>query len=145
MRNTKLLFPKIKKIFGKYPVILGYVFGSYAKGRVGRMSDLDLAIYFDKKKVKKEKWQELIEQIKDELEISFRMPEKIDLVSLNEVPPLLEREIVYDGKLIYNKNDGIRAHYEAQAISRWLDWKWYQDRFDKAIEKEFGKRILKRS
>ncbi len=122
---------EIQQVLGKYPVIFGYIFGSFAKGKTGPLSDLDIAVYFDKSVATEDDYQNLRYAIKDDLEIKLKMPEKIDVVPLNIAQPLLEREVVYKGKLIYNKNDGARAHYEAGAIGRWLDWKWYQDQYDK--------------
>lgn len=140
---TKLdkLLPKIKKALRKYPLVLVYVFGSYAKRQVGPLSDLDLAVYFDVKEVKPKNTQQLSDDIKEELEIALGMREKVDVVALGDIPPLLEKEIVYQGKLIINKNDNIRARYESAAVGRWLDWKWYQDQFDQAIEKELGTKV----
>lgn len=121
-------------------VLFAYVFGSYAKGNAGPLSDIDVAVYFKRGDSKDER-NSLRYNIKDDVETALKMPDKVDVVPLNDAQPLLEREVVYEGKIIYNTDDGARAHYEAGAIGRWLDWKWYDDQFNKAIVSQFGKPI----
>lgn len=130
----------IQKILKKYPVVFAYVFGSQAKGKIGLMSDIDIAVFFNPE-ISEEKQGSLRYKIQNDIEIALNMPEKVDIVPLNHAQPLLEREIVYKGKIIYNQDDGQRAHYEASAIGRWLDWQWYDDQYNQAIIKGFGKPI----
>lgn len=130
----------IQKILKKYPVVFAYIFGSHAKGKTGPMSDIDIAVFF-RPKISEEKQRKLRYKIQNDIEIALSMPEKIDIVPLNNAQPLLEREVVYDGKIIYNQDDAKRAHYEAGAIGRWLDWQWYDDQYNEAIIKGFGKPI----
>ncbi|MDO9288280.1 MAG: nucleotidyltransferase domain-containing protein [Thermodesulfovibrionales bacterium] len=45
IRNMNLDMEKLKDIFKDYPYIASaYLFGSYAKGRTGPMSDVDIAV-----------------------------------------------------------------------------------------------------
>lgn len=120
--SFKQIQQKLKVILAKYPVNCGYVFGSGARGDRGPLSDLDLAIYLETD-IKEEQQEEITAAIQEKAERALHLPEKVDIVLLNqEVPPALERNIVYDGRLIYVKNDTARAYYEADAIKRWLDY-----------------------
>jgi predicted nucleotidyltransferase len=136
--KKQFLSTKLKPIFKKYPVEVAYLFGSAAKRRTGPLSDLDIAVLFNYSVPEKQQ-QRLRYDIQNQIGAKLKMYEKVDVVPLNLAQPLLEREVVYDGKIIYNKNDAIRAHYEATAIGRWLDWKWYDDQFDRAILERLGK------
>lgn len=138
--NLKLLKQKLNQILAGQPVVFAYIFGSCAKGKAGPLSDLDVAIFIDKK-LSSRKMDEIRFNIKDEIEKVFKLQDKVDVAILNEAPPLLEREVVYDGKLIYVKDNGIRAHYEADAIGRWLDWRFYEEQFLTAIKNRFGQPI----
>jgi len=123
----------LKGVFQKYPVEFAYLFGSYAQGSVGPLSDLDIAVYlrYDLSAAKKD---EIVGQIRGEVEALLHLPDKIDLVLLNqELPPALERSIVYDGKLLYVKNDSTRVYFEADAICRWLDWQPHHNRLMQEI------------
>ena len=131
---------KLRKVFNKYPVIFAYIFGSFAKGQINLLSDIDIAVYFDEK-INVEERLKFRYDIQDEIKIKLKNKKEIDIVSLNDAKPLLEREVVYNGKIIYSKSEAKRTHYEANAIGRWLDWKWYEDQFNKAIEEQFLKPV----
>lgn len=131
---------KLKLIFRKHKVVFAYLFGSRAKGKIGRLSDLDIAVYFEPS-VSSEERQKMRFRIEEEVERKLNFPEKVDVIPLNDAQPLLEKEVVYNGKIIYCKDGAKKAHYEARAISRWLDWKYYEDKLNRAIIKEMGKPI----
>ncbi|MFH1187414.1 MAG: nucleotidyltransferase domain-containing protein [bacterium] len=117
-------------------VVFGYIFGSVAKGTAGPLSDLDVAIFVDS--ADKKEQEKIRENIRENLEEKLNLADKVDVVILNEeIPPLLESQVVYNGELIFSKDEAKRAHYEARAISRWLDWKFHQDKINKSIEKQF--------
>lgn len=134
MKNNKIKIEEnIKRTLRKHPIVFAYLFGSYAKNEVLPFSDLDIAVYFDKNLNKKEK-QNIISETRESLEKKLKMPQKIDIVCLNdELPPLLLKNIVYEGNLIYSKNEQKRMNWESQIISIWWDWEYYQKQFDEAI------------
>ncbi len=128
---------KLQKIFKKYPIVFAYIFGSFAKEKSGPLSDFDIAIFIDPK-ISEEKRDKIRFDIKDDIEKILR---KADVIALNSAEPFLEKEVVYNGKILYAKDDDARKHYEAGAIGRWLDWKWYDEQFIQSIKKSFGKPI----
>lgn len=127
---------KIKKtitVLKKQPIIFAYVFGSYAKKTVLPFSDFDLALYLKSNLDKKEK-AKIISETREELEKKLKMPQKIDIVCLNkELPPLLLKNIIYEGKLIYTKDEQKRVNWESYIMSLWWDWEYYQKQFDEAV------------
>lgn len=129
---------KIESILKKYPITFGYLFGSQAKQYSGPLSDLDLAVFFDTATTPQER-KEL--RFKIEEAISKALKCSVDVIPLNDAQPLLEKEVVYEGNLIYSQNEAQRTHYEAQAISRWLDWKYHQNKLNQAIINKMGKPI----
>lgn len=130
---TKQKINQINSVLKRHPVIFNYVFGSSAKSNTWGFSDLDLAVYLESG-LDKIKIKQIISEIRDELEKQLNMPEKIDFVCLNdELPFLLLKEIVYEGQLIYSKDEEKRISWESKAISLWLDWAYYQQQFDQAI------------
>jgi len=128
---------KLQKILDKYPIVFAYVFGSYAKERSGLLSDFDIAIFINPK-IEINKRDKIRFDIKDDIE---KFLKKTDVVVLNEAEPFLEKEVVYDGKVLYAKDDNARRHYEANAIGRWLDWEYYDKQFIQSIKENFGKPI----
>lgn len=128
MLTLALIQHSLQPIFSRYPIKFGYLFGSYATGDTGPLSDLDIAVYLDYQLPEAEQ-EEIVGQIRADIERQLSMPDKIDLVLLNqELPPALLRSIVYDGQLIYNQDDTSRAYFESDVICRWLDWKPHHDR-----------------
>lgn len=127
----------IKKSIAKRPQILfGYLFGSYARSHIGRLSDIDIALFF-KKDLSKSKRDDLRNKI--EFELTDLLNIEVNIIDLNDtdsLTPLLEREIIYDGKLIFSRDEAARAHFESVAMNEWLDWEPYQTFYDKSIVKE---------
>lgn len=123
---------KIKAILKKYPVLFAYVFGSYAKARTRPKSDIDIAVFFDRELTEQER-DSLRGEIKEEIAHALKKYDQVDIVALNDAYPLLEKEVIYNGKLIYSKDEAAQAHYQARAVSRWLDYKWHYDRFAERI------------
>lgn len=59
----------------------------------------------------------------------------IDLVALNDAPPLLAHRILKEGLLFWCANDKTRLDYKVKAVLKYLDWKPY---LDKDRQRVFG-------
>lgn len=78
-----------------------YLFGSHAEGRAHRESDIDLAVLLDwdrypDRSDRSDAQLDLIGHFMDVLRQN-----EIDVVILNDAPPLFGRKIVYDGAKIW--------------------------------------------
>lgn len=125
----------ISSILQKYPVLFAYLFGSHAKGRETAKSDIDIAVFLDKN-VSEEMYRDILSRLREELAHGLKAYDKVDLIVLNSAPPLLEREVVYEGKLLYIADSAAQSHYRAQAVSRWLDFEWRHNRFVRKVYAE---------
>lgn len=78
-----------------------YLFGSHAEGRAHRESDVDLGVLarWDRHPTPRERF-ELRVQLGSDL-IAVLGQNEVDVVVLNDAPPLLGRRIVYEGKRIF--------------------------------------------
>lgn len=121
----------VVKIFKKQKVVFAYLFGSQAKGKTGPLSDIDIAVYFDEK-VPADERSDLMLQVLGELMDLFKTDE-IDLIVLNDAPPLLAHRILREGLLIFSDDDNIRLDYEVRAVLRYLDWKPYLDKYTEEV------------
>lgn len=90
-------------------VVSLYLFGSHARGRAHRESDIDLAVLFDRQSFPSSRdrfdarlalWGWLSDRMRSDA---------IDLVVLNDAPPLLARHIVCDGRRLFT-SDTERDH-----------------------------------
>lgn len=112
---------EIKKVLEKNSVIFAYLFGSYATGIRGKLSDVDIAVFLDKKLSAKERFDRKL-KIMSDISALLRKDE-IDVVILNSAYPLLEHRIIKQGTLIFSSDEKERIEYESKAIMRYLDFK----------------------
>ncbi len=118
---------QLSKIFKKQKVILAYLFGSQAKGKIGPLSDIDIAISFGESVQANERFELRLETL-GQLTDLFKT-DKIDLVVLNDAPPLLIHRILKEGILIFSDNHKKRLEFEVKAVLKYLDWKPYLEKF----------------
>ena len=94
----------IDKIGDSGQITAFYLFGSYAAGRPTTMSDIDLAVLFDKA-VEREHY--LAERLRLMGELSTILgTDAVDLVVLNESPPGLAYRVIRDGELLFATEEG---------------------------------------
>lgn len=93
---------------------LAYLFGSRAKGIETESSDWDIAVLFSGKP---KDTGGLQAEIAD-----FRVSEdKIDLIELEKADLHLKFRVIRDGKLLYETDSRLRAKFEAQILTEYLD------------------------
>ena len=95
-------------------VRLVYLFGSAARGRLRPGSDVDVAVRFSHR----QSIEDLCELAED-LERAAR--HRVDLVDLDDAPPLLLREVVKEGRLVWAADDDERVTFELRALARYMD------------------------
>jgi len=118
---------QLSKIFKKQNVVLAYLFGSQAKGKIGPLSDIDIAVYFNESVKADERFDLRLETLGQLMDL-FKTNE-IDLVVLNDAPPLLAHRILKEGILIFSDNEKRRLEFEVKAVLKYLDWKPYLDKY----------------
>lgn len=107
-------------------VKLAYLFGSAAKGEMGKLSDIDIGVYLDESMSEDEKFKLQLELI-SRLAAALKT-DKIDLIVMNDAPLLLNYNIIRYGKPIkFETRKKVRV--EASILSRYLDRKHLIDRY----------------
>lgn len=80
---------------------LGYLFGSHAEGRAHRESDVDVAVLTDRARCPTARQRfDLRVELTSEL-IAATHCNEIDLVMLDDAPPLFARRIALEGRLLH--------------------------------------------
>lgn len=92
---------------------LAVLFGSTARGDHGANSDLDVGVSFESGAGA---WQRL------EVALSRVSHQRVDLVRLDEAPPLLRFEIARDGRVLLERIPHAWADFKARAMIDWWDW-----------------------
>ena len=117
---------KMKELLGRERhVELAYLFGSAARGELGELSDVDVAVYLDDSLSSKERFKlqlRLIGELSSALKIN-----RVDLVVMNDAPPTLNYEIIRF-KPIYVKDTSKKVEVEHVITSRYLDRRYYEKR-----------------
>jgi predicted nucleotidyltransferase len=128
----------VKFLRGQKDVKVAYLFGSAAKGELGPLSDIDIAVYLDEKLSK-------AERNKKELFLIYEISgilntDKFDLVVMNDSPLLLNFNIIRDGLLLKKENESEKVKLETSIISLYLD----RDYHEKILIENDFERIGKR-
>jgi len=116
------------KVFikGQERVRVAYLFGSYAKGKAGPLSDFDIAVLLDGCLDARESFDlrlRLINGIS-----SILKTDKVDVVVMNDAPLLLNYNIIKEGGILDSKDELERVMFETHILSRYLDRRYYDER-----------------
>ena len=96
-------------------IIFAYLFGSLSKGRVHRLSDIDVALYL--KRIKPLDYLKLFREISETLGT-----DEIDLVILNNAPLSLTGRILQTRKILADKDSFLRHKYESMTLRKFFDF-----------------------
>lgn len=113
---NKLLIQKIKHSLTKEPgIILAYILGSSASGRVREDSDFDLAVIVDDQK--NTSFKHIYKMVS---QINF--PKNLDLSVVDKnSSPIFLFQITSTGKCIYLRSDKDKIYFEAFVMKNYYD------------------------
>lgn len=123
-------------IFADTPVVVAWLFGSRASGRVHARSDIDIAVLFAPEITPEERERWRLELI-GRLSAAYRS-DAIDLAVLNDAPPLLRYEALRPRHVLYNRDDEARVAFEVRTMQEWFDWAPRYRRMLRARMKQFA-------
>lgn len=122
----------IKEIDKSYPICFGYLFGSMANETYNAMSDIDIALMFEKK------YDDIDDVLirGDIIEIgkSF-FKEPVDVVNLGKSTLILKYSIVHEGIVIKDDDSGKRAEFESLTLREYFDFQYYSEYYNNAVIK----------
>lgn len=122
---------QLARIFRANKVVFAYLFGSQARGTAGSLSDIDIAAYFDYEVDAADQFDSRL-KVLGEITDLYKTDE-VDLVVLNDAPPLLAHRILKDALVIFSDDDKVRLEYEVKAVLKYLDWKPYIDKYTREV------------
>lgn len=110
-------------------IIFAYIFGSFVQNKLKAGSDIDIAIYLEE-----DLGADIYLEIKNTL--SDDIKREVDLVILNEAPPLLKYEIYKNNLLLFTRNKTIESNQKVKTLFQYNDMKRYLDlSYNKTIER----------
>jgi len=134
VRELKDMVKRLATLFeNEKNILVAYLFGSYARGYETVQSDVDIAVLLS------EVPEKLLEYYLNlERKLAEALEKDVDLVFLNDAPPLLKYQVIKYGRLLFSRNERIRVTFEAKSLSEYLDFSRALKRYDEC----FMKRIL---
>jgi len=107
--------------FAPEGLIAAYLFGSHAEGRAHRESDVDVAVALDFS-VWPDEAGRFDERVRLSAElISVTGSNEVDVVVLNDAPPLLARRIVLEGRRVHCSNPEAERRFRHNVVFRAAD------------------------
>jgi uncharacterized protein len=102
-------------------VLEAYLYGSHALGRAQPHSDIDIAVYVDPNAPLEASAYGYAAELTAHLMQSLQT-DAIDLVVLNQVPPMLYHRVLRDGRRILSRDLRATTTREGYALSRYCDY-----------------------
>lgn len=108
-------------IFGKFPVLFAYVYGSVADGSNHKWSDLDIAVYLENP-------GSPLECLNLELDLSLEIDALFDprmsseVRVINHLPLTIKGEVVTHGILVYCIQEDVRIEFETTVRKVYFDF-----------------------
>lgn len=111
---------------------LVYLFGSYAEGKAGKLSDVDIGIVFIDPKIAKSNTLSIYNELYDIFSDIFKTG-NLDLVLLERASLELNFDAVKYGKVIFEFTPEFRDDFEHRISMLYVDFKPILNNFDKAV------------
>lgn len=122
---------KLNMLVSLYNIKLLYVFGSYAKNKSNRKSDLDIAILLE------DGYNPTIKlNIIGELVDIFNRDD-VDLVILNNANPVLKHQIIKHGIVLYEESEEIKVNFEVRVLKEYMDMEHFRKNQMKYVKEWF--------
>lgn len=114
--ESKKPLDAIKDVLARSPEVkFAYLFGSQARGAAGPLSDIDVAVFLDRRVEPFSFRLRLMEKLAQVLGM-----EPFDMATLNDASPVLRYEVIREGRVI-KENKKSRTEFEARTLSEYLD------------------------
>lgn len=124
----------IRERLERRPEILeAYLFGSQARGEAMAHSDIDIAVYVDRERLLPAPWGYAAELITDLMSALGR--NEIDVVVLNDAPPLLYHRVLRDGERLLSRDLAATTTREGYALSRYCDYLPHLRKIDRELDR----------
>lgn len=120
MKLKKSDLEKIKNFFTNKPEIAAvYLYGSFAKNKATKNSDIDLGVVFEKKELKPFASPEVGLAI----ELSNLLNRKTEVADLEQCQIDFSHRVISEGMLIYSQNEVKRIAFEEKILRDFFDLK----------------------
>ena len=134
--DFSMIVDKIRSVlFDEDFIVFSILFGSYARGKIFNLSDVDVAIYTNRK-------LELLEYGYIISELEAELQKEVDLIVLNDLfkkNPSLAFEIMKEGKLIFCKDKEKYLEYKKRTFLYYMDTEYLRRMVHESIIDKISK------
>lgn len=102
-------------------VLFAFLFGSTVKGRTTPLSDMDIAVFVDPARIREGDYRYGYHAFLASLLMSHLKTNKVDLVILNEAPPVLKQKILSQGIEIFCRTPEVKGKFVLSSLRQYLD------------------------
>lgn len=125
MKITNEQIQKIDQFCNSRPeIIVAYLFGSQATGKAGPLSDVDLAFLVDPGLIEAKgrgRYGYPAQLVTDLMKLL--VTNDVDVVILNEAPPLLKFKVISRGRVIFSRSEKERLAFHVKAFNEYQDFR----------------------
>lgn len=111
----------VEVLASRQEVLDAYIFGSWARGDAQGHSDLDVAVYLQDEALASTATRNIDAALAADLMSALGM-NQVDVVVLNQAPPLLYHRVLRDGIRVLSKHPAATTTREGKAFSRYCDY-----------------------
>lgn len=104
-------------------IIAAYLFGSRATGKAGPLSDIDLAVLVDPARHDVNRYRYGYQAFLITELMRILGTTELDVVVLNESPPLLKFQVINHGEVIYYRSRSEMLDFHVRAFNEYQDFK----------------------
>jgi uncharacterized protein len=123
---------RLSEAMDKDGVVAAMLIGSQARGEAGPLSDVDIAVWHEPDLDRGQRWNlqmSLMGAAQDALGTN-----EVDLVLLNNAPPLMQHRSIRDAVLLVERDHDRRVQFETRAILSYLDTQPLRDELRRGIK-----------
>ena len=110
---------RLSKALDREGVVAAMLVGSQARGRAGPLSDVDIAVWREPNLDVRARFHLQLDLARDAGRALHT--DEIDVVLLNDAPPLMRHRAIRDGKRLVERDHDERVRLETRAILDYLD------------------------
>lgn len=128
MKKLKDISHTISFYCKEQPAIMAaYIFGSFAKNRAGKSSDIDVAVLLDETQSQSFSILSFISVLEKSLKC------RVDVVVLNRAGEVLKYEVRRSGILVFERSSDIRKKFEIKGQKTYEDFLYLHNRYVRTV------------
>lgn len=110
---------RLSRALDREGVVAAMLIGSQARGVAGPLSDVDIAVWHDPDLESRARFDLQLDLAGDAARALHT--DEIDIILLNDAPPLMRHRAIRDGKRLIERDHDERVRLETRAILDYLD------------------------